>query len=644
MLITSSKDDKDTHCIKRNRIKRFIIPVVLLFTASFLIIFFTLQPKKLSNKSIVFNPATGSYPQTTLISLSSYKKSDIYYSLDGSKPTTSSFLYDKPIKIGKSTVIRAQAYKNNEILGKEVSNTYIINDSFSLPIVSIITDPVNLWDEKIGIYIVGPDPLHPNYEEKGKEWERPGVMQLISETGELMYESEINMRIHGAMSKKNDQKSLRLYPMHNGEESQFNYQFFPNIDRTKFSSLILRNSGNDWFNTLMRDALIHKLASEVDIETQAYRPFIVFINGEYWGIQNLREHYSRNYLAEEYLDKASNFVILGTTNNYLKEGMPYIEDGAKGDDTDYARLWKQAKKFRSRERIINEDEYFGLKNQIDIDNLFNYSIVQMYFANHDWPFTNIEFYRYKTEIYKPTAPYPKDGLWRWLLYDTDAGFALFNGNYQERTVDPPASRDMTEKFGKPTFIFEPLVHYPETQYQFLNKYADLLNSTFLTEHVIDQINEYAVVIDPEMERHINKWKDSVDFLGGAYIQDKEEWLSNVQFLRDFAKDRPDYAYQNLVDYFKLDGLYKLNIKNDNNDQGYIKVNSLVIKDQSWSGYYFHYLPLPVEAQANKGYKFDRWEIEGLDDEIDLMDDEIIIQPDKNVVVKAIFRESNILNF
>jgi hypothetical protein len=117
--------------------------------------------------------------------------------------------------------------------------------------------------------------------------------------GKAWFFAILGARIHGGYSRVFPQKSFRLYADHDYDENKkFKYDLFPNqaydingehID--SFSRLILRGGGNDFFGVMFRDEVIQSLVSHLNIPTQAYRPSVVFLNGEYWGIYNIRERY-----------------------------------------------------------------------------------------------------------------------------------------------------------------------------------------------------------------------------------------------------------------------------------------------------------------------------------------------------------------
>jgi hypothetical protein len=185
---------------------------------------------------------------------------------------------------------------------------------YHLPVVSIATDSLHLFDYDTGIFVPGSitimggpeddkkkdEPhLFGNYVQRGVEWERPASFELFETSGERALAQDIGIRVHGGRSRSLPLKSLRLYARSEYGENRFYYPVFPDLPYREYNRLILRNSGQDFFSrsTMFRDGFMQTLVRDLNLDTQAYRPSVVFINGEYWGIMNIRERYDEDYLA-----------------------------------------------------------------------------------------------------------------------------------------------------------------------------------------------------------------------------------------------------------------------------------------------------------------------------------------------------------
>src|SRR5690606_36208929 len=193
-----------------------------------------------------------------------------------------------------------------------------------------------------------------NWHLRGREWEHPTHLELF-EPGEGVagLKQEIGIRIHGGWSREGMAKSLRLYARNAYGDSRFNYPIFSDSGDEGFNRLLLRNSGNDRMNTLFRDAMMQALGKGMRMDTQDYRPAVVFLNGEYWGILNLRERYDQHYLARTYGVNPDNVDYLANHNEV-----------DQGDATHY----QQTIQYIQNNNLANDDNFRELQTRIDTDN------------------------------------------------------------------------------------------------------------------------------------------------------------------------------------------------------------------------------------------------------------------------------------
>ncbi|PPA70268.1 CotH kinase family protein [Jeotgalibacillus proteolyticus] len=515
---------------------------------------------ELSPPPPVLSAESGVINSGTAVSMeSSIEEAKIYYTLDGSLPTPASLLYTEPIvleeslindndilaNIGTSVfrepfqftreeilegiVIRAAVY-HNRTLSEVETRSYILNDalfsSSQLPVVSLTTDPEGLFNEERGIYVPGiyyentRDTRDGNYFKRGDEWERPATLEYFSEDGALEYSQNIGIRIHGGYSREHPQKSLRLYSRSDYGQSRMYYPFFKDDANVEFNRLMLRNSGNDWGRTYLRDALMHELIKDRNVDTQNYQPVIVLLNGEYWGIQNLREAYSAEYLETKYNLNAEEIVMLGTDVTNATGFI--IDEGLIGDQQHYTSLVEYA--MNNDLRIQENLDY--VNTQMDVENYLEYFAYQVYFGNTDSLYNNTAMWRKKTD-YTPEAPYGQDGRWRWLLYDTDFGFAL-NGEFEETINDN--TLDWLLRDHPATELIRALLENEEVYAQLISIMEGLLDEEFAPENVIETINSLSGQIRGEMPRMISRWEN---------INSIETWEAELDMFRQFAQRRPE---------------------------------------------------------------------------------------------------------
>ena len=555
-----------------------------------------------------------------------------------------------------ASVIRAIIVKSNHERSNVKTQTYFLDEqkvlNHTLPIVTITTNPEYLFDDTIGIYVPGDlyEDINPdspwwnpaNYTQRGLKWERPGHLKMFNEHGELLISQNIGIRVHGGATRWFQQKSLRLYARSEyNTQTLFQYDFFPALHNRfndsvvdTFKTLILRNSGNDWVHserwrsTMFRDAMSQSLLEHTSLDIQGYHPVVVFLNGEYWGIHNVRNRYDEYYFYSYYGIEPSEIIV-------LEGGIGSLKFGSPGGEASFINLLKLIDEnyienhFQTSNALHNQALYEYFSTWIDIDNFIKYQVSQIYFNNTDAGGSNMRFWRKDTD---PSATdgseaYGHDGKWRFMIIDTDFGF--FDPQYNTMNY---ATTDLRAF----TYLFRSFLENDHFEKQFINTFADHLNTTFREEVVINQIDFFEDLYSPEVNQHINRWGN----MGGTF----EAWLANVQTLRDFANLRPSFKRSHIIEYFNLPGSFELNIQTDSS-RGYVSVNSIDILSGSvgisdpgnWTGIYFQNVPITITAIPNEGYKFIGWE--GLDNfMLETDSPQITINSNEDINISAIFEE------
>lgn len=627
-------------------------------------------------KSPVFSKEGGYYTEEFDLKITSeVERSKIYYTTDGSDPEpgrAGTTEYNGTIKIKsragesnvlsmiknvstswkspkgevfKGTTLKAVVVRDDGAKSKVITHTYFVDQNikskYSLPVISIVTDYDNLFDSAKGIYTIN------NATKSGDEWERPAHIEFFETNGKLGFSQNIGIRIHGAYSRAYPQKSLRIYADgDNGDLGKIKYEIFPGLTKAgdgkslkSFERLILRNAGNDWNVAYMRDEMTQSLVSHIEgLDTQAARPSILFLNGEYWGVYYIRERYDKDYLKTHYDLDDDKVTIL----QYSGKEQVEIQQGNTSDADAYT---KDVINYLKSNPITDQNTYEYIKTKIDIQNFINYNITEIFCGNTDWPANNVSLWRYNTDDgkYHPEAPYGQDGRWRWMIKDTDFGFGLYGKSVSHDTLSYAAG-DRIEGSSNPswaTFLFKTLLNNTEFRNQFINSFADQLNTTFVSERVLQFIKEFEETLSPEMLEHSNRWQSIKVSDGNAK---DSSWAKNVQVIKDYAKNRPANVVSFIKNKFKSNGVTgtaKITLKTDS-QKGYIRINSIDIKSSTpsvkdpnaWEGTYFTGIPVTVKAISKDGYVFDHWE------GIDGNSDTLTFDHKGDVVLTAVFRSKS----
>lgn len=460
-----------------------------------------------------FSCIGGFYSQPFYLSLKPCSPAVVHYTLDGSEPTENSSVWSKPILINKTTVVRAISFTPGMLPSLVTTETYFINKSNTLTVISLSTNPENLWDIDSGIYSAGRNPgtefpyVTANY---WMNWEKPVHFELFEPDGKKGLGFNGGIKIFGSYSRALDQKSFSIYARDKYGCDEINYPFFKDRPFSNYKSIILRTSGQDTLYTKIRDSMMHRLVKDTEVDVQSYRPAVVYINGEYWGVYNIREKISRFYLASNHGVDPENVDIL-QANGYVRYG----------SNTDYKALISYV---TSHDMSIQQN-YEYVKTKMDIENFIDYQISEIYFANTDTG--NIKFWRDRSE----------GGKWRWILYDTDWGF--FDATHNTLWfVSNPEGTGTGKMFS--TALMYNLLKNNSFKDEFIERFAYHLNNTFRPERVIGIIDEMSKAIEPEMPGQFARWGGSMD-----------SWYKKVQVLRDFAANRPKYVVNYIASQFNL---------------------------------------------------------------------------------------------
>ena len=502
---------------------------------------------------------------------------EIHYTTDGSIPGKQSPVYNGPVSINETTVLRTRAFVENMLPGEVGNQTFFIKESFILPVISLATNPENLWDEDTGIYVEGPnaEPGDPHFGANyWQDWERPVHIEYFEPDGKLGFSMDCGVKIYGAWSRARPQKSMAFYARSKYGYDEIAYPLFKDKDINSFQSFVLRNSGNDWNDTMMRDPLMTGLIRGEDIDVQAYQPAILFMNGEYWGLLNIREKISEHFIAENHPVDPSNLDVLESNIQVIH-----------GDALNYREFID----FLEANNMGKEENYQEVQKFIEVDNFITYQVAQIYFDNKDWPGNNIKYWR-------PRLP---GGKWRWILYDTDFGFCMYESNaYSYNTLAFALDPDGPDWPNPPwsTFVLRKLCENQNFRNRFINRFADYLNSIFLPDVVDATIRQMEEVIEPEMGRHFDRWGGSLNY-----------WHNRINSMINFSEERPEYLRDYIQSQFNLTGTYVLNCTTDPPAGGKIRVNTNIFSGLISRGVYFNSIPVTISAIPSPGYRFTGWD-------------------------------------
>lgn len=529
----------------------------------------------------ILSKDSGFYNDSFTLEIEAEEGLEVYYTLDGSTPNSQAIKYNGPVEISKELMLHgtiisnyktsperdATSFKAEDVkravtikavtafkpsnldsrtYSEPITATYILDEHLAnspLPIVSLTVDPFHLFDHHYGIYVPGiwyeSDSLWSgNYAQRGREFEREATFELFDETKQLDIHHNVGIRINGRASRRFPQKSLRIYARDDYGQSAFYTNIFKSLDDNKFNLLLLRNSGQDYSSTFIRDGLMHELVKNLDVDVQAYQPAIVLINGEYWGIQNIRERLNEDYIVNKYHIDEDDLILMKVFAE--RDGINFeVKSGKENAKLSYFELLDYAEK-----NSLSEEAHFNyIEKRMDIDNYLHYVAYQVYYANTDSFSNNMRVWRKNNDIIE-NAPKGHDGRWRWMFFDLDWGMGLrlhgslnATGNIVDYNMIQHVLKDERRMS-----LFRNLMENEQAKEKFVYIMTSLLDNHFSTSNVQAKIDELAGNIENEIPHMINRWNN---------IESVDKWKDNIQMLHDFAAKRPQIVKQHLREEFNL---------------------------------------------------------------------------------------------
>jgi hypothetical protein len=567
----------------------------------------------------------------------------IRYTTDGSEPDGSSGIFSGPIFLSETTVIRAMVAGTP---GSRIqTHTYFVDVDHDLLLISMATDPENFEFTNGYLYgfgdhmfaqsgnIIGNFPYSSSNAWKGnREVEVSFEVYEPGDGEKLRINAGLKM-FGGWGSRGYPQKSMAVFARREYGFGKIRHPFFPDKSVDSFESIVLRNSGNDnqstWLTyprppingfgtpvshgsyfvngnfTMFRDAMMQSLMDGTELDTQGYRPAVLYLNGDYWGIYNVREKFTEHYVE--------------STHDVPTDEIDLIE-GYGSANTGSSTTYNQMRNFIQSRSMNNAADYQTVQNlYLDIDNFIDYHLAVIYGQNFD--IGNIKCWRQRSNV---------GGQFHWMLYDQDYSFNLWKpevylpamrrdysdyDNMFTFYTNPVGSGTGWPNSGGRTLLLREMLESDEFKTRFIQRCADHLNTRFESDRVVARIDEMADVIRPEMSRHLSRWSWEGIQSRGFGIPHKEEdepltvahWESNVESIREFARARPDKLRQDLIDHFNLSkGIASMTIASSDLSKGTIQINTIDPGDFPWTGQYFRDFPPTLTAKPKDGSVFLRW--------------------------------------
>lgn len=495
-----------------------------------------------------FSVTPGTYDNAVTVAITAGEGETIRYTTDCTTPNASSEVYSGELSISKNSVIRAAAFRDGYLSGDVATATYLFRSdgvNHALPVVTLVTDPDNLWNSKTGIYATGDqfDPDAASYADTLKSatyyqakfateeqvdtiWEKPAAFSLFDDNGKQVFTQNVGIRIAGSFGRGRAQKGFNVIARKEYGKGSMEYPFFENRPYTEYKAVVLRAGAQDQNRSKIRDELASGLLEGTDINIlyQAYRPTVLYLNGEYWGVYFMKEKRNRFFVAQH--ENTENNVDLAIGKGFKQRSY--------GDNSDWVSLYEYA----TTHDLSSAEAYAYVSERMDVDSFRDYMIAEIYNGNTDT--YNFQYYRLK------------GGKWKFIFYDFCWGF------------QSPGHETLAFRMGKTPSdvcsakLFAAMLQNKGWRDSFCRRFGELLNTAFAPERVSALIEELYGYVEPEIKREREKFNKDT-FMGvkqpNTNLGTYEGFQSEISKLKDFAQRRPEELKRQLQSNLGLSDSY-----------------------------------------------------------------------------------------
>ncbi len=439
--------------------------------------------------------APGVYDDKKSITLQLNGTGTIYYTLDGSMPTKKSKIYNSPIVLDKTTVVKAISYDEGKKSSKVITGTYFIDENHTMPVLSLSLDDRDFTSLNRNLssttYTVQ---AHAELYEKDSS-----------------FSIDCGMKLFGGQTRYISKKSFALKFSSKYGESTLNYKVFDNRDAVSYDNLVVRSGSQDSVGSMFRDELATSIMDDYGtVDVQAYKPVILYINGRYWGVYFLREKVNEEFISHHYNVDPDGTNIIRVDN-----------DISAGSSNFYSSI----RNYIQNNNLRSDDHYEYISNKIDIDNFIDFWIGEIYTTNND--IVNMRFFN---------NPNVDDGKMKMLFYDFDYAFYNYSINYHNWMT---SSSGLGEKNYDNT-ILRGLMQNSKFKKRFVERLAYNMKNVWSQENINNRYNELYNMLKPEMKRNQKRW-------GHTY----SEWEEHCSELKNYLNKRREYILKHTKSYFGL---------------------------------------------------------------------------------------------
>jgi len=498
---------------------------------------------------------------------------ELRYTTNGNNPDIYSPLLTGSVILNANCVLRVTCFPvgTNFLPSLIATETFLFQEDFALPIVSLTIDSIDLY---------GANGIFDNW---WTDWKKPCVVEYFDKNGVKQFESRSSVRPDGGAggSRSNPQHSVTIEPANTtfGEGKPVHYPIIPRKPYIQdYYALFIRNGSNYWNQYMQKDATFVRMMDKTNVNSQAYAPAVVFLNGQYFGIYELREKANEGYFENNYGNDRDSLDLLSVSYWY---GAGILRT-VKGSDSSFYTM----KNLVTTIDPASPDYFTDCHEKLDLYNFADYIAGENWFGNADWIYNNMKLARARTY----------DNKWRFFLQDLEWGLGGWT-DYNTNMFDWFRNNQQPNPYWQ---IYDALVQSTEFKNYFVNRFADLMNTTFQADHYQPIVDSMYTELIPDLPRHFQMWTG--DPVGGMNTYN----YLHTNMLDQFA-NRNAVVRNQIVTEYGLAEKVTVSLEVYPADAGYIKISTIVPEQLPWTGVYFDGVPVKITAIANPGYTFQSWD-------------------------------------
>lgn len=520
-----------------------------------------------------FATAPGFHASPLVVRVAGAASGTVRCAVGGLPPTASSPAADSGIRLDSSSAVTCAIFAPDGSQGPTATATYLLDETTDLPVVAVSVDPSAMFDPDTGICSMGPNAstVSPFFGANfWKETELPVHVELF-EGGARSFALRAGLSMFGNWSRSADKKAFSIQMREKYGPTHVEWPLFPQHPELKrFKSFGLRSNGSNYKTDYQRDALASGLTEGRGIEYQYSRHAVLYIDGRYWGIYEIREKLDPDYLETRFgIDPAN--VDLIKNNSETQAGS--IDD------------WNELR--RTLQDLAADDDagWEAMSKRIDLDNFMDYCAAELFAQNTDWPTNNNRYWRQRV----PATP------WRAMLFDLDGGIGGFGGSYTKNpfpyAVDSSTGWDDYPNGPGSNVVLRRILTRPALRDRFLNRFLVQLSTNLAPENSIRIMDSVTASIRSEIPRDVRRWNLS-----------ETDQTSHERIMRNFLLNRPTWVRTAMKSFFKLDSLQPISVSATG---GTLRIDGMEV-GASYAGSHFRSIPIVLEALGEGGAVFAGW--------------------------------------